>query len=120
MGKKTLVIGASIDSGKYSNIAIRKLISHNHEVVALGLNGGNVSGIDILQGFPEVKDIDTVTLYVNPLKQKQYFDYIINLKPKRIIFNPGTENSEFAKLAEENNIEVCESCTLVLLAVNEY
>lgn len=120
MGKKTLVIGASSNPEKYSYLAIRKLVSHENETIAIGLNKGNVAGIDIIQGFPELENIDTVTLYINPLKQKQYIDYIINLKPKRIIFNPGTENEEFMELAKANNIEALECCTLILLSVHEY
>ncbi len=118
--KKTLVLGASTNPARYSNIAINRLVGSNQPVVAVGRREGNVAGIDIQTGQPDVEDIDTVTLYLNPTNQKEYYDYILSLKPKRVIFNPGTENDELeAKLAAAN-IYPQEACTLVLLSTGQY
>ena len=117
---KTLVLGASSNPERYSFMAINRLLQHNHEVVAIGLKNENVLGITIQTGFPEVNDVHTVTLYLNPLRQVDYYDYIINLNPKRVIFNPGTENPEFFDLLKKNNILVEVACTLVLLGTNQY
>ncbi|MEM5564669.1 CoA-binding protein [Psychroserpens sp. AS72] len=120
MNKKTLVIGASLKPERYSNIAINRLTSYNHDVVAIGLREGNVAGITIDTNLMPYKDIDTVTLYLNPQRQKAYYDYIIGLHPKRIIFNPGTENPEFQNLLKQEGIYFEEACTLVLLSTNQY
>lgn len=117
---KTLVLGASSNPERYSFMAINRLLQHNHEVVAIGLKNENVLGITIQTGFPEVNNVHTVTLYLNPLRQVDYYDYIINLNPKRVIFNPGTENPEFYNLLKKNNIQVEVACTLVLLGTNQY
>ncbi|MBN2638647.1 MAG: CoA-binding protein [Bacteroidales bacterium] len=113
--KLTLVIGASEKPERFSNKAIRKLSNYGHEVKAIGLKEGSVSGVEFQIGFPELKGIHTVTLYVGPARQPAYYSYVLNLKPKRIIFNPGTENIEFMRLAEEQGIEVVPDCTLVML-----
>ncbi len=118
--KKTLVLGASENPARYSNLAINRLKSNQHPVVAIGNKAGVVAGIPIETETIELKDIDTITLYLNPALQKQYYDYIISLHPKRIIFNPGTENDELAALALENNIKPIEACTLVLLSTGQY
>ena len=120
MGKKTLVLGASLKEDRYSNVAIKKLVNNEHEVIAIGLRKGKIGNVKIDTGYPELKDIDTVTLYVKPERQKEYYEYIISIKPKRVIFNPGTENREFIELLESNNIEVEVACTLVLLTIGQY
>lgn len=120
MKKKTLVIGASLKPNRYSNIAINRLKMYDHPVVAIGLRTGEVSGVEISVEKIDFKDIDTVTLYLNPSRQEEYYEYIISLTPKRVIFNPGTENPEFYILLKENNIEFEEACTLVLLGTNQY
>lgn len=120
MSKKTLVIGASLKSSRYSNMAINKLVTHNNEVVAIGLREGTVAGVNIDTELVPYASIDTVTLYLNPSRQEPYFNYIVNLNPKRVIFNPGTENPEFYKLLEQNNINVEVACTLVLLSIKQY
>ena len=120
MKKKTLVIGASLKTDRYSNIAIKRLTSYDHPVVAIGLREGEVLGVKISEAKEAFKDIDTVTLYLNPTRQEPYYDYILALKPARVIFNPGTENPEFYKLLKENNIESEVACTLVLLGTNQY
>lgn len=120
MGKKTLVIGASEKSGRYSNMAIRSLRQHGHEVRAFGLREGKVGDVEIFKDQKAVENLDTITLYVNPANQKKLYDYILSLQPKRIIFNPGTENPELAKLAADKNIDVEYACTLVMLSVGKY
>lgn len=120
MGKKTLVLGASANPARYSYLAISRLRNHDHPVVAIGKRPGEVAGIPIEVVSQEVTDVDTVTLYLNPANQKQYYDYVLGLHPRRIIFNPGTENEEFQRLAQEKGIETMEACTLVLLATGQY
>lgn len=120
MSKKTLVIGASLKPNRYSNIALSKLTENNYETVAFGLRKGEAYGIEIDSELKNYKDIDTIALYLNPEHQKEYYDYIISLKPKRVIFNPGTENPEFYKLLKEKNIHFEAACTLVLLSTNQY
>lgn len=120
MSKKTLVIGASLKSERYSNIAIHRLVKYNHEVVAYGLRKGYVADVEIDRNFIPYQDLHTVTLYLNPERQKAFYDYIISLKPERIIFNPGTENFEFQNMLKQNDIFFEEACTLVLLSTNQY
>lgn len=117
---KTLVLGASANERRYSNMAIQRLVSHHIPTVAIGLKEASVAGIPIDTGKPYYTDIDTVTLYLNPKRQSDYYEYIIGLKPKRVIFNPGTENLEFYAYLKECNIEVVPACTLVMLATNQY
>ena len=118
--KKTLVLGASPNPARYSYLALQRLAAHQHPVVAVGKRKGMVANINIETDPKPIEGVDTVTLYLNPTNQKPYYDYILSLKPKRIIFNPGTENPELYKLAKENNIEVMEACTLVLLSTGQY
>ncbi|MBS1622590.1 MAG: CoA-binding protein [Bacteroidetes bacterium] len=118
--KLTLVIGASTDPERYANKAIRMLRSHGHPVVGVGRDLGTVADVAIQAETPADLHPDTVTLYVNPHIQKNYYDQIVALKPKRVIFNPGTENAEFEALLQKNGIEPVEACTLVLLSTNQY
>lgn len=120
MGKKTLVLGASLKAHRYSNIVINRLVEKQHEVVAIGLREGEVAGVKIDTERPNYKEIDTVTLYLNSSRQETYYEYIISLQPKRVIFNPGTENDVFVALLEKNNIEAEVACNLVLLSINQY
>lgn len=120
MNKKTLVLGASTRAGRFSYLAIKSLVKHGVEVVAIGQREGNVEGVNIFTYPVFPNDIHTVTLYLNPQNQKQYLDYIISLKPQRIIFNPGTENPELMKLARENGIDVMFDCTLVMLNARRF
>ena len=120
MNKKTLVIGASTNPERYSYLAINKLRKYQHEVIAIGKEVGFVGNVPIVNDRPLVQDLDTVTLYINPAIQNQYYQYILSLHPKRIIFNPGTENDELFKLAKENGIQPLEACTLVLLGTGQY
>ena len=118
--KKTLVIGASENPDRYSNKAIKALVSHQHEVVAIGLRAGEVAGVAFSSERKAFDGIDTVTLYVGPQNQPEYYSYILNLKPKRVIFNPGTENPEFIAKLESAGIYPEIACTLVLLATGQY
>ena len=120
MKKKTLVIGASEKPARYSYKAITKLTEYGHSVEALGLRNGEVAGITFKTGEPKLEDIDTIAMYVGPARQPSFYDYIVGLKPKRILFNPGTENPEFYEIAKQNGIEVEEACTLVLLSIDQY
>jgi uncharacterized protein len=118
--KKTLVIGASENPQRYSYLAVQRLLSHKHPVVAMGKKEGNVMGIHISKEKEMIPGIDTVTLYLNPENQKGYYDYILDLNPKRIIFNPGTENEELETLAKNKGIQTIEACTLVMLSTGQY
>jgi uncharacterized protein len=118
--KKTLVLGASDNPARYSYLAIQRLRSHGHPVVGIGRKNTKVADVIIEKEKMPVDDIDTVTLYLNPTHQQEYYDYIISLNPKRIIFNPGTENDTLVKLAKEKNIRTLEACTLVLLSTGQY
>jgi len=118
--KKTLVIGASLNTARYSNLAIHRLVFNGHPVNALGMREGEIKGVQILKEKLAYKDIDTVTLYLNSKRLVDYYDYIVSLKPKRVIFNPGTENPEFYTILKKNKIEYEEACTLVLLSTNQY
>lgn len=120
MNKKTLVFGASLKPNRYSNMALRKLVNYKHETVAFGMKEGEEAGVIIDTSLKRYEALDTVTLYMNPMRQKEYYNHIISLQPKRIIFNPGTENLEFYSILKENNIAFEESCTLVLLSTNQY
>lgn len=120
MKKKTLVIGASTNSSRYSYKAIQKLTVYGHPVVAIGNKEGEVSGVKFSTEKVKFDDIDTVTLYLNKNNQKSFYDYILDLKPKRVLFNPGTENVELQNLLTKNNIAFEEACTLVLLGTGQY
>jgi hypothetical protein len=120
MKNKTLILGASENPARYSYLALNKLRSKGHEVMAIGKKAGTLNGVTIQNSQVASDDIDTVTLYLNPDHQKPYYDYILSLKPRRIIFNPGTENTELEDLAERNGIDAVEACTLVLLSTGQY
>ena len=118
---KTLVLGASVNPDRYSNAATHRLLNYGHEVVLYGLRSGEIAGQEIHTDKQAFQDIDTVTLYVGPDKQEDYADWIINvLKPRRIIFNPGTENPTLFRQAKEAGIEPEYACTLVLLSTGQY
>jgi uncharacterized protein len=118
--KKTLVIGASDNPERYSYMAINSLRIHGHPVVAIGKKAVKIADVTA-DAYPAVhNEIDTVTMYVGPKHQKEYYDYLIALKPKRIIFNPGTENEELANLAKSNGIQAIEACTLVMLSTGQF
>jgi predicted CoA-binding protein len=116
----TLVLGASPKSDRYSNMAVNNLKLHNHSVIALGNTKGMINGTEITTDFLPYQNIHTVTLYISPKNQSEYYDYIISLKPERVIFNPGTENTEFYQILKEKKIEYLEACTLVMLSTGQY
>ena len=118
--KKTLVLGASDNPSRYSYLALTRLLAHKHPVIAVGKKEAVVNGVAIHKDPVKEEDIDTVTLYLNPQNQAAYYDYILSLHPKRIIFNPGTENEELIQKAKQNNIEPVVACTLVMLATGQY
>ncbi len=120
MKKKTLVLGASDNPARYSYLAMKRLAAHQHPVVAVGRKTTKVGDITIHKDHIAEGGIDTVTLYLNPRNQVEYYDYILSLNPKRIIFNPGTENDDLIKKARENNIEPFIGCTLVMLSTGQY
>ncbi len=118
--KKTLVLGASDNPARYSYLAVNKLRSKGNDVVAIGRKKTTVADVEVGTEKKQFENIDTVTLYLNPNNQKEYYDYILALHPKRIIFNPGAENEELFNLAKSNGIKALEACTLVLLSTNQF
>lgn len=120
MTKKTLVLGATTNPGRYANIAINRLVRAQVPTVALGLRKGEVAGVKIETEKIPFEDVHTVTLYLGPPRQVEYYEYIISLDPERVIFNPGTENPELFRLLEKNKIEIDVACTLILLSTQQY
>ncbi|OCX51285.1 CoA-binding protein [Mucilaginibacter sp. PPCGB 2223] len=118
--KKTLVLGATPDESRYANLASNRLAGRGHTIVNVGIKNGEVAGVPIEKPETIHHDIDTVTLYVGPQNQPALYDYIFKTHPKRIIFNPGTENLELERMANERGIETLEACTLVLLSTGQY
>ena len=118
--KKTLVLGASPNPSRYSYLALRRLRQYGHPVVAIGKKKSVVGDVVIETDPLPADEIDTVTVYLNPQRQKEYYNYLISLKPKRLIFNPGAENDELGTLAQQHGIRVEEACTLVLLSTGQY
>lgn len=120
VSKKTVVLGATPDPSRFAYKAANMLTEYGHEVVPVGIKKGTVAGKEILNGKPEIDNVDTIALYVGPQNQSNLYDYILSLKPKRIIFNPGTENDELISMAEQHHIEPVLGCTLVMLSVGNY
>jgi hypothetical protein len=120
MRKKTLVLGASTNTSRYSNMAVKRLLENNVDVKAIGNKKGEILGVEIFTSKELFEDIHTVTLYLSAKNQETYYDYIVALKPKRVIFNPGTENLDLEKILTKNNIKFELACTLVLLSIGEY
>lgn len=122
MPKKTVIIGATTNPARYAFLAAERLKSHQHPFVPVGIKEGQVLGETILniKKNPQIEEVDTITLYLGVQHQPEYYDYFLSLNPKRIIFNPGTENSELAKMAQERGIETMNACTLVMLGNGLY
>jgi len=122
MGKKTVVVGATPNQSRYAFLAANMLREYDHNIVPIGIKQGEVAGEEILdiRKKPAISDVDTITLYIGPRHQPEWYEYLLGLKPKRIIFNPGTENDEFEKLAESQGIEAMQACTLVLLRSHQF
>jgi len=120
--KKTVIIGATPNASRYAYMAAERLTQYDHEIVPVGIKQGTVFGKPILpiREAPVIDNVDTVTMYIGPRHQQEYYEYILSLKPARIIFNPGTENEEFMQIAKNRGIEVVTGCTLVMLGVNTY
>ncbi len=117
---KTMVFGASLKPYRYSHRAVKILRLNNYEVVPLGLRKGEIDGVEVLTGQPEIEKVHTISMYVNAGRQVEFYDYLLGLKPERIIFNPGAENPELTKLARSQDIYCEDACTLVLLSIGEY
>ncbi len=120
MVKKTLVIGASPNVDRVAYKVVSLLRAKGFSVVPMGIKSGSIAGIEIIPPFEVVSEIDTVSLYLAPERQDEYFDYILNLHPKRVLFNPGTENQKLAVLLSKHKITWENACTLVLLSTNQY
>lgn len=118
--KKTVVLGASSNPSRFSYLAIQRLRAYDHPVVAIGRRTGQVADVNITKEHSAESDVDTITLYLNPKNQTEYYDYILDLHPRRIIFNPGTENNELIEKARKNNIQPVMGCTLVMLSTGQY
>ena len=117
---KTLVIGASINPERYSYKAIHLLVKHKIEVIPMGIKPGLVANLSIVSRFIVQNNIHTITLYLEASKQYLYYDFILKINPKRVLFNPGTENPELAKLLNEKDVLWENACTLILLSSNQY
>jgi uncharacterized protein len=115
-----VVLGASPNPGRYAYIASLRLHAHGHEVFPVGIKDGDIKGMKILKGHPAIDNVHTITLYIGPQNQPYWYDYIFSLNPKRIIFNPGTENDWLFFQAESKGIEALEACTLIMLSVGNY
>ncbi|MBX3241592.1 MAG: CoA-binding protein [Chitinophagaceae bacterium] len=117
---KTLVLGASDNPERYSYLAINRLRAAGHPVIAIGKKTSKVADVEIITEQQPAAGIGTVTLYLNAGNQKAYYDYILSLRPKRIIFNPGAENPELEEIAAKNGIRTMQACTLVLLSTGQF
>lgn len=118
--RKTLVLGATDNPGRYAFLAVSRLVANGHPVIAVGRRSGNAAGVPILREFPPDRDIHTITMYLNAGNQKMYHEQILEAMPRRIIFNPGSENTVLKNLALAKGIEVEEGCTLVMLATGVF
>ena len=118
--KKTIIIGATTNPSRYANLAAHRLVSFGHNLINIGIIEGEVADVPIEKAGSIYSGVDTITLYIGPEKQTQYYDYILKTKTKRVIFNPGTENKELEQLVRDNGIEAVEACTLVLLSTGQY
>ena len=118
--KKTLVFGASLKLSRYSNLVVKRLLGHNIETEAFGLKAGKIKGIKIDTNLDNFRNIDTITLYIGAARQPEYYGDILRINPRRVVFNPGTENPEFYKILKDNGIAVEVACTLVLLSTGQY
>ena len=117
----TLVLGASLNVHRYSNKAVLNLSNNGYTVVAIGKEMGFINGVKIFKEIPKnIIEIDTVTIYLNPKNQIYYYSDLIRIKPRRVIFNPGAENTELAEIMLKENVEIINGCTLVMLNLGQY
>ncbi len=117
---KVLILGASLNPQRYSWLALNDLVDAGHEVFAIGTREGELRGIDIKRDLIYESNLHTVTLYIGPQHQTAYFKYLVDLHPKRVIFNPGTENHKLEELLQDNGIETIHACTLVMLRTHQF
>jgi predicted CoA-binding protein len=117
---KILVLGAAENPDRYSCKAVKALLRNSYDVVAVGFKPGKIKEIEILTGMPALEDVDTVLLYMGEKKQTEFYDYIIGLKPKRVIFNPGAENPELLKILKEKGIKVVKDCALIMINTDSF
>lgn len=120
MNKSTLVLGASLKDYRYSNICINTLLEAGIPVTAIGLREGNIREIPVITGFPDLENINTISLYLSPVNQHSWYDYILKLNPSRVIFNPGSENPPFSQTLVDAGIEVVEGCTIVMVKTGSF
>jgi predicted CoA-binding protein len=118
--KKVVVLGVSPNPERFSNQAIRSLLKRNYPVIAVGIRRGFIENLPIQTGMPDIKPVDTLLLYIGPRHQKDYYEYILRLQPRRVIFNPGTENPELITRCKENRIEVLLDCSLVMISTGTF
>jgi len=118
--KKTLILGASLDKQRYAFMAIGRLISMDFPVIGIGSKEGMIDSCRIHTSQIPIDDLHTVSVYLNVRNQEEYYDYIVNLKPKRVIFNPGAENIQFETLLTQHQIHFERACTLVLLSMGQF
>lgn len=118
--KKTLVFGASLKSDRYSNLVVKRLLDHNIETEAFGIKAGKIRALQIKTNLNHFQNIHTITLYIGAALQRKYYEGFLKINPKRVIFNPGTENEELYNILKNNKIEIEIACTLVLLSTNQY
>jgi len=116
----TVVLGASPNPVRFSHKAVKSLLKHDHEVVAVGFKKGQIADQEILVGKPHIEDVDTVSIYIGSSRQSDYYDYVISLKPRRVIFNPGTVNPDFMQKLKKEGIEPVSDCMLVMLSEGEF
>lgn len=117
--KNVLVLGASENTRRYSHNTVKLLLKKGYNPIAIGRKEGQIGETKICTEIEE-NEIDTVSVYVNPENQKSYYDQIVNLNPRRVIFNPGSENDEFVKILKANNIEHMYFCTSILLNTGNF
>lgn len=117
---KTIVLGASPKPWRYAHTAVLRLTQAGHPVIAIGKASGRIGDVPIHAGAQEASGVHTVTIYLRAALQEQYYDYILGLKPKRLIFNPGAENAQLMALAMPEGVEVVNACTLVMLATGQF
>lgn len=117
---KMLVLGAVEKPERYSCKAVKALSRNGFDVVAVGVKPGFIKDTEILTGMPGIEDVDTILLYMNATKQKDYYEYVIGLSPRRVIFNPGAENPEFQEILKEKGIEAVEDCALIMINTDSF
>ena len=120
----TVILGASAKPERFSHQAQQLLMEHGHEVIPISPSGAIICGVSVLNSIPEIDlkqtTVDTVTLYLNPQRLLPLLLDILELAPRRVIFNPGTESPQARDTLQEAGIETVEDCTLVMLLSGNY